>query len=81
MKVGILRGFCLGKGVDVFPGDTADIPDGEARVLERQGKVTADLARFKKLFPKRTPPAQPAASEPTGEETPAADDDQEGTDA
>lgn len=39
MKVKVLRGFCLGKGVDVQPGDTIDLSDREAKLKIKQGKV------------------------------------------
>lgn len=39
MKVKVLRSFCIGKGEDVQPGDVIDLPDREARIKIKQGKV------------------------------------------
>jgi len=39
MKVLITRGFCLGHGIDVFPGDTVEVEDAKALLLIRQGRA------------------------------------------
>ena len=39
MRVQILRGFCLGDGVDVSPGDVVDIAGHRVALLTAQGKV------------------------------------------
>jgi hypothetical protein len=39
MKVKILRGFCLGGGIDVAPGDIVEIDDKRAPVLIQQGRI------------------------------------------
>lgn len=39
MKVKVLRGFCLGKGKDVQPGDIIELSDKEAATKIKQGKV------------------------------------------
>lgn len=39
MKIFIKRGFCLGHGIDVFPGDTVEIEDNKAQSLIQSGKA------------------------------------------
>lgn len=39
MRVEILRGFCIGQGRDVQPGDLAEFDDARARLLIAQGKA------------------------------------------
>jgi len=39
MKLLILRGFCLGHGIDVFPGDTVELDEVKARYLVDSGKA------------------------------------------
>lgn len=39
MKVTVLRGFCIGGGKDVQPGDEIDLPEKEALLKTKQGKV------------------------------------------
>lgn len=39
MRVEILRGFCLGRGIDAHPGDIVDVDDARARLLIAQGKA------------------------------------------
>lgn len=39
MKVKILRGFCLGGGINVNPGDVTEISDREATLKIAQGKA------------------------------------------
>ena len=41
MKLLITRGFCLGHGIDVFPGDTVNIDDQKAAALIIGGKAVA----------------------------------------
>ncbi len=41
MRVQILRGFCLGDGVDAAPGDVVEIADHRVALLTAQGKVKA----------------------------------------
>lgn len=39
MKFNVIRGFCLGGGVDVFPGQTVELNETDAALKLRQGKV------------------------------------------
>lgn len=39
MKLLITRGFCLGHGIDVFPGDTVEVEAAKALLLIRQGRA------------------------------------------
>jgi hypothetical protein len=42
MRVKVLRGFCLGGGKDVFPGEVAEIPpqlESRVPVWQAQGKL------------------------------------------
>jgi len=39
MQVKVLRGFCIGNGVDVQPGDVIELSEKEARIKIKQGKV------------------------------------------
>jgi hypothetical protein len=41
LKVRIVRGFCIGTGRDVFPGDVVELNEAEARLRIAQGKATA----------------------------------------
>jgi len=41
MKVKVLRGFCLGQGVDVYPGEEVEIRDELAKVYIAVRKVVA----------------------------------------
>jgi hypothetical protein len=41
LKVRIVRGFCIGTGRDVFPGDVVELTEAEARLRISQGKATA----------------------------------------
>jgi hypothetical protein len=50
MRVEILRGFCLGNGLDVAPGDIVDIPDARFALLQQQGR-----ARPAKAAPESSP--------------------------
>ncbi len=62
MIVKVLRGFCLGNGRDVYPGDTAEIDDHRAPLLIAQGKVRP-LGE--------TPAAAPRQAAPVADPTPA----------
>lgn len=44
MRVEILRGFCVGQGRDVQPGDLAEFDDARARLLIAQGKARLPAA-------------------------------------
>jgi len=37
----VLRGFCIGNGVDVYPGQITEIADDAARLYILKGKVEA----------------------------------------
>ena len=44
MRVEILRGFCIGQGQDVQPGDLVEFDDARARLLIAQGKARLPAA-------------------------------------
>ena len=44
MRVEILRGFCIGQGQDVYPGDLVEFDDARARLLIAQGKARLPAA-------------------------------------
>lgn len=56
MRYQVLRGFCLGGGRDVYPGDIIDLDDKAAKYLLARGKV--------KPAPSDTVPESAAAEEP-----------------
>lgn len=40
MKYQVLRGFCLGGGIDLHPGQTIDtLTPGQAELYQRQGRI------------------------------------------
>lgn len=39
MKYQVLRGFCLGGGVDLLPGQVTELSDHAAEVFLRQGRI------------------------------------------
>ena len=50
MKVKVLRGFCIGKGIDARLGDVIELPDREAKIKIRQGKVAEVREKNKQLL-------------------------------
>lgn len=39
MKYQVVRGFCLGGGIDLHPGQTAELPERQAELYLRQGRI------------------------------------------
>lgn len=54
MKVRILRGFCLGGGIDVAPGEIVEIPDARVPLLIQQGRVAPASATDEAATPAPT---------------------------
>lgn len=57
MKVKVLRGFSRGNGVDVNPGDIIEMPDREAAIKIKQGKVR-DTALPERQYTRNQKPAE-----------------------
>lgn len=56
MRFRVLRGFCLGSGVDVHPGHELELSETQARVYLQQGRLAP--------LPEEAPPAAPVADAP-----------------
>ncbi len=39
MNYTVLRGFCLGSGIDLHPGDTTELTPEQAELFVRQGRL------------------------------------------
>lgn len=54
VKVKILRGFCLGQGVDVYPGDVVELPKTTAAIEVHRGRAVLTDEKLGKAAPVQT---------------------------